>query len=53
MTEYGARLPRCGVVYIKSYSLETITKWIAVYSVATPLELVTREYVGDIHNAWH
>jgi len=53
MTEYGARLPRCGVVYIKSYSLETITKWITEYSAATPLELVTREYVGDSHGRWH
>jgi len=52
MTEYGARLPRCGVIYIKSYSLEFISQWIADYGVASPLELVTRNWSGESHGKW-
>lgn len=52
MTEYGARLSNCGVVYMKSSSLEAVNAWITEYSTVAPLELVTRECVSDINGRW-
>lgn len=52
MTEYGARLPSSGNVYM-SGPLEAVTAWIADFSAVTPLQLVARECVGDSRGPWH
>jgi len=41
-----------GNVHMKSYSLETVTKWIAEYSTVATLELVTRINVGGVNGRW-
>jgi hypothetical protein len=41
--EYGARLPRSGVVYMKSADLPVVQVWLEEFSSVTPLELVVRE----------
>lgn len=51
-TEYGAQLPKSGVVYMKG-PLETVLAWIADFSTVTPLQLVTRESTGDSTGRWH
>jgi len=51
-TEYGARLPKSGVVYMRG-TLEVVKAWIAEFSVVTPLQLVTRECAGDSKGYWH
>lgn len=51
-TEYGAQLPKSGVVYMKG-TLEAVAAWIAEYATVTPLQLVSRECVGDSTGHWN
>ena len=52
LTEYGAQLPKSGVVYMKG-TLETVTAWIADFSAVTPLQLVARECNDGMTGHWH
>ena len=47
-TEYGAQLPKSGVVYMKG-PLEIVKAWIAEFGTVTPLQLVTK----DTNGHWH
>ncbi len=50
-TEYGARLPD-GVVYLKDFLASKVQDFVTEYSTASPLQLVTRQWVGDVHGRW-
>lgn len=50
-TEYGAQLPD-GVVYLKDFLASKVRDFVTEYSTASPLQLVTRQWVGDVHGRW-
>jgi hypothetical protein len=51
-TEYGAQLPKSGVVYMRG-PLEVVTAWIAEFGTVTPLQLVARESADGTTGHWH
>jgi hypothetical protein len=51
-TEYGAQLPKSGVVYMKG-PLEVVKAWIAEFGTVTPLRLVARDCDGTSTGHWH
>jgi len=50
-TEYGAQLPN-HVIYLHDFHAPTVRDFVTEYSTAAPLQLVTRQWVGDVHGAW-
>ena len=50
-TEYGAQLPNC-VVYLHDFSEPIVRDFVAEMCTITPVHLVTREWVGDVHGKW-
>lgn len=50
-TEYGARLAS-GLLYLKDFSQSIVTKFVDDMQPITPIHIVTRQWVGDVHSAW-
>jgi len=50
--EYGAQLPTTKVIYMHDSSLDVVSTFIEEYSTCSPLQMVTRESVGDVRGHW-
>lgn len=51
--EYGAQIVAAlPVVYVRDFTLATVTAWIATMADVTPIRLVTRVWDGDTHGRW-
>lgn len=51
MTEYGARLPKSGNVYMTG-TLAAVAAWLAEFSSVASLELVARERSESGSGSW-
>lgn len=50
-TEYAARLAN-GLIYLKDFHLATVAKFVTDMAPITPIHMVTRTWVDDVHSAW-
>lgn len=50
-TEYGARLAS-GLLYLKDFHQPTVAKFVTDMAPITPIHMVTRTWVDDVHGAW-
>lgn len=51
--EYGAQVvSRAGNVYMRDFTLNTVTDWMAEIGCAGPCRLVMRIWDGDTHGPW-
>ncbi|MCO4257382.1 hypothetical protein [Pseudarthrobacter cellobiosi] len=50
-TEYAAQLPN-RVIYMHDFLASKVRDFMTEYGTAAPLQLVTRQWVGDTHGKW-
>ncbi len=50
-TEYGARLAN-GLLYLHDFHQPTVAKFVTDMAPITPIHMVTRTWVGDVHGDW-
>lgn len=50
-TEYAARLAN-GLIYMRDFHQPTVTKFVTDMAPITPIHMVTRTWVDDVHSAW-
>ncbi|WP_168223489.1 hypothetical protein [Pseudarthrobacter sp. NIBRBAC000502772] len=50
-TEYAARLAS-GLIYLKDWSAPFVAKFVTDMAPITPIHMVTRTWVGDVHSDW-
>jgi hypothetical protein len=50
-TEYAARLAS-GLIYLHDFSQAVVAKFVTDMAPITPIHMVTRTWVGDVHSDW-